>query len=99
MTLSVLTAETDPRRSVVVLPDFGKDGLPTEQSCDWIQSLIPQDGTTVQILRFDYRIRFNSNTSVWRQLSGKGEDLLNILYRESSTYEVNDQARLRFFCG
>ena len=72
----------------MIIPDFKKDGVPIDQSWTWVNSMMPQDGATVQTLRFHYRIDCNSTTSVWRQLSEKGEDLLKILHRDASKYEV-----------
>ncbi|KAJ5949540.1 hypothetical protein N7454_001124 [Penicillium verhagenii] len=72
-----ISQDRPPELIVVVLPDFGKDGLPTELSCEWIHSVVPQDGATVQVLRFHYRIDFKSNTSAVSILSDPSLSLRN----------------------
>lgn len=68
-------------------PDFAKDGTQSENSQDWVNSMMPPDGAQARIFRFEYRIALDRN-SIWHQLSEKGEDLLRIFHRMAWMYQV-----------
>ncbi|KAJ8133596.1 hypothetical protein O1611_g23 [Lasiodiplodia mahajangana] len=73
--------------SVIVVPDFTKDGTAPDRTHDWVTSMMPPDGTQAQIARFEYRISM-TGCSIWRQLSEKGEDLLRIFRHTAGTHQI-----------
>lgn len=78
------------RGSIVVVGDFTKDGTQAKPSLSWANSIIPPDGTSIRILRLDFRISLHG-ASIWRQLSEKGDELLLNLQRESAQFQVREQ--------
>ncbi|GES60666.1 tetratricopeptide repeat-domain-containing protein [Aspergillus terreus] len=73
--------------SVIVVPDFTKDGTALEHTQAWLNAMMPPDEAQAQFFRFDYRI-LTKGHSIWRQLSELGEKFLRIFRQEAGTYQL-----------
>ena len=81
-------APPNNRDSIVIVGDFTKDGIYKGPSWSWVNSIMPTDGASVQILQFDFRIS-QQGGSIWRQLRDKGDELLLSLKREAARFQVS----------
>ncbi|KAI4858507.1 hypothetical protein F4820DRAFT_236514 [Hypoxylon rubiginosum] len=79
--------ETPPELNIVVVGDFTKDGTHTKPSLSWVNSIIPPDSASIQILRLEFRISLHG-ASIWRQLSEKGDELLFNLQSEAPRFQI-----------
>lgn len=70
-----------------MVPDFTKNATAQEHTQDWVDEMLAPHRTQAQIFRFEYRIDM-TGYSIWRQLSQKGEDLLNIFRRKGGIFQV-----------